>query len=149
MGVMLAGSGLLIGAALREQPAAAVVPESSQPLNAVERSGRVLFQRQQCSSCHAIAGQKPVEKKADTPDAPELTEVGLKHSTAWMHSFMEDPLRFHPNSKMPAFGPPTLTHQEIEETARYLSTLRGPNGATRKPEFVDTFPEPIKPVEKK
>jgi len=149
MSVVLAGSGLLIGAAVREEPPSTVVPESSRPLSSIERSGRVLFQRQQCSSCHVIAGQKPPEKKDDTPDAPELTEVGLKHSAAWMHSFIEDPLRFHPDSKMPGFGPPTLTHQEIEEITRYLTPLRGPNGTARKPEFVDTFPEPLKPIEKK
>jgi ubiquinol-cytochrome c reductase cytochrome b subunit len=145
---MLAGSGLLIGAALREEPTTATVPEAGRPLTSAERSGRILFRRQQCGSCHDIAGQKPVEKKEDTPDAPELTEVGLKHSAAWMHSYIEDPLRFHSDAKMPAFGPPTMTHQEIEEITRYLTTLRGPNGATRQPEFRDTFPEPIKPREK-
>jgi ubiquinol-cytochrome c reductase cytochrome b subunit len=148
MGVMLAGSGFLIGAAVREEPKTVVVPESGRPLSSVERSGRALFQSQQCGSCHNIAGQKPVEKKNDTPNAPDLTEVGLKHSAAWMHSYIENPLRFHPDSKMPAFGPPTLTHQEIEEITRYLVTLRGPSGSTRKPDFRDTFPEPIKPKEK-
>jgi ubiquinol-cytochrome c reductase cytochrome b subunit len=146
LSVVLAGSGLLIGAAVREEPKTVVVPEAGRPLSSVERSGRALFRRQQCGSCHNIAGQKPVEKKDDTPDAPELTEVGLKHSGAWMHSYIEDPLRFHKDSKMPAFGPPTLTHQEIEEITRYLTTLRGTSGA--KPEFRDTFPEPIKPKEK-
>jgi ubiquinol-cytochrome c reductase cytochrome b subunit len=146
MSVVLAGSGLLIGAAVREEPKTVVVPEAGRPLSSVERSGRALFRRQQCGSCHNIAGQKPVEKKDDTPDAPELTEVGLKHSGAWMHSYIEDPLRFHKDSKMPAFGPPTLTHQEIEEITRYLTTLRGTSGA--KPEFRDTFPEPIIPKEK-
>jgi ubiquinol-cytochrome c reductase cytochrome b subunit len=146
MGVVLAGSGLLIGAAVREEPKTVIVAEAGRPLTSVERSGRALFRRQQCGSCHNIAGQKPVEKKDDTPDAPDLTEVGLKHSAAWMHSYIEDPLRFHKDSKMPAFGPPTLTHQEIEEITRYLTTLRGTSGA--KPEFRDTFPEPIKPKEK-
>ena len=146
MGVLLAGSGLLIGAAVREEPRTVIAPEAGRPLCSVERSGRALFRRQQCGSCHNIAGQKPVEKKEDTPDAPDLTEVGLKHSGAWMHSYIEDPLRFHKDSKMPAFGPPTLTHQEIEEITRYLTTLRGTSGA--KPEFRDTFPEPIKPKEK-
>jgi len=88
-----------------------------------------------------------VPKKEDAPDAPELTEVGLKHSQAWMHSFIEDPVRFHPDSKMPAYGPPTLSHQEIEELASYLSSLRGPPG--KQPQFVDTFPEPLKAQEKK
>jgi ubiquinol-cytochrome c reductase cytochrome b subunit len=148
MGFLLAGSGFLIGGAVREEPKTAPAPESGRVLNSAERSGRALFNRQQCGSCHTIAGQKPVEKKADAPDAPELTEVGLKHSAAWMHSFIEDPSRFHADSKMPAFGPPTLTHQEIEEITRYLTTLRGPNGTTKQPDFRDTFPEPVKPKDK-
>ena len=74
--------------------------------------------------------------------------MALKHSGAWIHSFLENPLRFHPDSKMPSFGPPTLSHQEIEEVTRYLVTLRGPNGELQKPEFVDTFPELPKPKEK-
>jgi mono/diheme cytochrome c family protein len=89
------------------------------------------------------------ERKEDVPpDTPELTEVGLKHSAAWMHSFLEDPGRFHGDSKMPAFGPPTMSHQEIEELSQYLATLRGPNAETKQPEFRDTFPEPVKTKEK-
>jgi len=137
---------LLIGAAVREEPKTAVAPQIGRPLSSAERAGKAIFRRQQCGSCHAVAGEKPVEKKEDTPDAPELTEVGLKHSGAWMHSYIEDPARFHADSKMPAFGPPTLTHQEIEEVTRYLVTLRGTSGA--KPEFRDTFPEPVKPRDK-
>jgi len=82
------------------------------------------------------------------PDAPDLTEIGLQHSASWMHSFLEDPSRFHADSKMPAFGPPTLTHEEIEEISQYLASLRGPNGDTKQPQFVDTFPEPKKLQEK-
>jgi ubiquinol-cytochrome c reductase cytochrome b subunit len=142
---ILGGASLLLGAAAREEPKTA--PGSTQILSSAERAGRALFKRQQCGSCHALAGEKQ-DKKDDAPDAPDLTEVGLKHSGAWMHSFIEDPTRFHADSKMPGFGPPTLSHQEIEELSRYLMTLRGPNGATRQPEFRDTFPEPIKPKEK-
>jgi cbb3-type cytochrome oxidase cytochrome c subunit len=90
-----------------------------------------------------------VPKKEDAPDAPDLTEVGLKHSTAWLHSYIEDPVRFHPDSKMPAYGPPTLSHQEIEELARYLASLRGPPALNKQPEFRDTFPEPLKAKENK
>jgi ubiquinol-cytochrome c reductase cytochrome b subunit len=145
MFALLGGSGLLLGASLQEYHAAA--PEAGRPLTPTERAGRAIFKAQQCGSCHEVGNQK-VEKKEDTPDAPALTEVGLKHSSAWMHSFMEEPTRFHPDSKMPAFGPPTLTHQEIEELAQYLSSLRGPKGLTAQPEYRDTFPEPAKPKEK-
>ncbi len=145
---MLGGTGWLFGESARGESRDAPAPEVGRALTSTERSGRALFKRQQCGSCHALAGQKAEKKDEDTPDAPELTEVGLKHSAAWMHSFLEDPLRFHPDSKMPAFGPPTLTHQEIEELSQYLASLRGPNGATRQPEFRDTFPEPATPKEK-
>ena len=133
---------------MNEEPRGAVAPEVGRPLSSVERAGRTLFEQQQCGGCHKVAGQKAPDKKDDAPDAPELTEVGLKHTSAWMHSFIEDPSRFHTDSKMPAFGPPTLSHQEIEELSQYLASLRGPNGATKQPEFRDTFPEPVKPKEK-
>jgi len=142
--VVLGGASLLLGAAARDEPKGGGA--AGLELGSAERSGRALFKRQQCGSCHLLAGETQ-EKKADAPDAPDLTEVGLKHSGAWIHSFLEDPARFHPDSKMPAFGPPTLSHQEIEELSRYLVTLRGPNGANRQPEFRDTFPEPVKPKE--
>jgi ubiquinol-cytochrome c reductase cytochrome b subunit len=143
--LVLGSASFLLGAAVKQDPVLSSTP--APVLSSVERAGRSLFKRQQCGSCHALAGEKQ-DKKDDAPDAPELTEVGLKHSGAWLHSFIEDPARFHSDSKMPAFGPPTLTHQEIEELSRYLITLRGPNSATRQPEFRDTFPEPIKPKEK-
>jgi ubiquinol-cytochrome c reductase cytochrome b subunit len=144
MFALLGGSAALLGASMRESRANE--PEVGRPLTSVERAGRALYKQQQCGSCHQVGSQK-VEKKEDTPDAPELTAVGLKHSAAWMHSFVEEPLRFHSDSKMPAFGPPTLTHQEIEEVAQYLASLRGPNGLTQQPEYKDTFPEPVKPKE--
>jgi cbb3-type cytochrome oxidase cytochrome c subunit len=57
-----------------------------------------------------LGGREPRKK------APDLTEIALRHSPAWLHSFVENPLNFHPESKMPIYGPPTLTHQEIERS---------------------------------
>jgi ubiquinol-cytochrome c reductase cytochrome b subunit len=137
---------MLIGGSLGESDGteeAAIATTIGRPLTSVERAGRALYQAQGCSSCHAIAGKGGGSKE----DAPPLTDVGLKHSGAWLHSFMENPMRFHPDTKMPSFGPPTLTHQEIEELTRFLTTLRGPGGEFKKPEFRDTFPELPKPKE--
>lgn len=134
--VLLGGSALLMGAAVKEM-GLVDAPESSRLLTSTERSGRASFDRQ-CASCHivdAIGGDA----------GPDLTAVGTRRSTAWLHSFIEDPLRFHPASEMPAFGPPTLSHQEIEEIARYLGALRGPLGRELKMAIVDTFPEPSPP----
>ena len=41
---------------------------------------------------------------------------------------------------MPTYGPPALSHQEIEELAHYLSSLRGRGDVA--PQFYDTFPPP-------
>ncbi|MDE3153136.1 MAG: cytochrome b N-terminal domain-containing protein [Gemmatimonadota bacterium] len=140
---VLGASAFLIGASVRDEPPA-VPPEVGHPLNSVQRAGRALFKAQQCGSCHAVAGVSTPDKNSDVPDAPDLTDIGLHHSASWMHSFLEDPSRFHTDSKMPAFGPPTLSHEEIEEISQYLATLRGPHGDAKEPQFVDTFPEPKK-----
>ena len=130
---LLGGSALLIGAAVRDvRPASGL--EGGKPLNSAERAGRALF-RGQCASCHVVGKEKGGDK------GPELTDIGAHRSTAWIHSFIEDPIHFHPKSEMSSFGPPVLSHAAIEEVARYLSTLRGPPGREVPVEVHDTFPE--------
>ncbi len=133
--VVLGGAGLLLGSALREQAnGPAIVPEVGRPLTSVERAGRALFRGQKCDECHKIAG-------LGGKKGPDLTEVGLKHSSAWLHSFVEAPTRFRSDTtEMPTFGPPTLSHQEIEEVAQYLASLRGKVGESVQPQYHDTFP---------
>ena len=130
---LLGGSALLIGAAARDvQPV--IAPETGRPLTSPERAGRAVF-RGQCASCHVVGKEKGGDK------GPELTAIGAHRSTAWLHSFVEDPVRFHPKSEMSSFGPPVLSHEVIEEVARYLSTLRGPPGREVPVEVHDTFPD--------
>ena len=138
---LLGGSGLLLGASLRDvQPG--IAPETGQPLTSSQRAGRALFRRQ-CTGCHVVAGLPETEKREKDPnEGPELTEIGLHHSVAWLHSFVEDPKRFRGDTaSMASFGPPVLSHQEIEEIALYLTTLRGPPERNLQPEVHDTFPE--------
>jgi len=131
--VLLGGSGLLLGAAARGAPPR-IPPEVGHPLRSVESAGRALFNSQQCRTCHTVAGE-------GGQVGPDLTEIGLHHSPAWLHSFLEEPRRFHPTGMMPAFGPPILSHQEIEQLAQYLATLRGSAGPKAEPQYADTFPE--------
>jgi ubiquinol-cytochrome c reductase cytochrome b subunit len=132
--IILGGAGFLIGAANRGYHP--VVSEAGVALSSIQRAGHALFQSQQCGGCHKVAGQGGEE-------GPDLTTVGLRHSAGWLHSFMEAPSRFHAESRMPAYGPPALTHQEIEELAQYLSSLRGHGNA--QPQYYDTFPPPPQP----
>lgn len=135
LALILGTSGLLIGAAGR-----APAPEAADPggstLTSLQRAGAALYQSQQCGGCHKIAGQ-------GGEAGPDLTTVGLRHSAGWLHSFLEQPARFHAESRMPAYGPPALSHQEIEELAQYLATLRG--HGDQEPQFYDTFPPPRQP----
>jgi ubiquinol-cytochrome c reductase cytochrome b subunit len=131
---VLVSCALLLGAALRGRISNEPVGDGP-PLTLAARTGRSLFKQQQCGACHAVTG------KADAAAiAPDLSAVGLRHSAGWMHSFMESPAAFHPGSIMPAFGPPTLSHSEIEEMAQYLASLRGVGGRIGAPNVHDTFP---------
>ncbi|MEP7325800.1 MAG: c-type cytochrome, partial [Gemmatimonadota bacterium] len=136
--LILGGSGLLLGAAVRGAGPMAP-PEVGRSLTSMERAGRALYRSQKCNDCHTIAGE-------GGDKGPELTSIGLHHSAAWLHSYVEMPSRFRGDTtEMPAFGPPTLSHEEIEELAQYLSSLRGKPGQIVQPEFHDTFPEPPTP----
>lgn len=132
--LVLGGAGYLLGAALRER-GPEVPPEVGRLLTSAERAGRALYRAQKCDDCHKVAGEGG--KKG-----PELTEVGLHRSAGWLHSFIERPALFRGDTTtMPAFGPPTLTHQQIEEIAQYLASLRGAQ-ALAIPAIHDTFPPP-------
>ena len=130
---LLGGSSLLMGMAIRDvQPT--VAPETGKVLSSAERAGRAIFGRQ-CASCHKVGNAKGGD------DGPDLTDIGAHHSAAWLHSYIEDPALFHPDTKMAGFGPPVLTHESIEAVARYLVTLRGPAGHEVAADIRDTFPE--------
>ncbi len=135
LAVVLGGSGLLLGAAIREDAELRRPEPADTPLTSMQRAGRAQFEQQQCGSCHKVRGE------GESDEGPDLTNIGLHRSPAWIHSYIEQPRRFHPDGDMPAFGPPVLSHQEIEELSQYLSTLRGPPGSNLKPEVHDTFPE--------
>src|ERR1051326_1580862 len=132
--VLLSGAGLLIGVAMREAPPLRAEPTAQDAgLTVAQRAGRAVVKAQQCTGCHVINGE-------GGQVGPDLSAVGLRHSGPWIHSFIEKPESFHPGSAMPPFGPPKLTHEEIEEVAQYLSSLTGPPAQNLKPEFHDTFP---------
>ncbi len=129
---MLGGSGLLLGAALKGAGPAAP-PEVGRVLTSKERAGRALYAAQKCDDCHKIAG-------TGGRKGPDLSSIGLLHSVGFIHSFIERPDLFKPGTKMAAYGPPTLSHEEIEELAQYLASLRRGARAGVQPQFQDTFP---------
>ena len=94
-------------------------PLHIRPIGVVKAREQLLFLR---------AGSHDEQGECQ-PTAQEEEPVGrLRHSVGWMHSFIENPHLFYPESEMPAFGPPELTHQEVEELSRYLGSLRAGAG---------------------
>ncbi|GMR13981.1 MAG: hypothetical protein BMS9Abin29_2208 [Gemmatimonadota bacterium] len=132
--LILAGSGFLIGLSGRED-VAAIAEEIGRPLSSMERAGIATYKQQGCSDCHMIG-------EVGGDEGPDLSDIGLRHSIAWLHSFLEEPGRFRGTTDMPAYGPPNLSHQEVEELARYLASLRGGAGPEVQPQYADTFPAP-------
>lgn len=104
---------------------------TTPPSSAVERGihldsaqviGRSLYQAH-CASCHG-------ERAQGTKDGPSLQQVGGLRDPAFIHSYIEDPAKLNPNADMPAFIPPpgqgqqVLTHEQVEDITRYLTTFR-------------------------
>jgi cytochrome c oxidase subunit 2 len=88
-------------------------------------SGRQLFERTACMSCHTIAGTP-----ADGRFGPDLTHLmsratlgaGIVPNTREnLRRWIEDPSTFKPASLMPAMG---FSDSELDAVTDYLTTLR-------------------------
>lgn len=130
--LVLAGSGYLIGSANRERTFEAPEQEG-RPMPAAARTGAILYIANGCGDCHTIEGD-------GGNLGPDLSNVGMRRSVGWLHSFIEEPSRFREDSDMPSFGLPQLSHQQVEEISKYLATLRGDALPDEEPQFADTFP---------
>jgi mono/diheme cytochrome c family protein len=75
--------------------------------------------RRYCSECHRL-GDKGGDK------GPDLSAIGDARGRSFIHRYIEDPKQILTNTRMPAFLAPDgpLTHQQIEDIARYLAAQR-------------------------
>ncbi|MCX5790465.1 MAG: c-type cytochrome [Elusimicrobia bacterium] len=69
-----------------------------------------------CAACHTIHG-----KGGDT--GPDLSLIGSARDKAFMRNYIADPSKMNQASSMPGFSG-QLTDHQIEDLARYLSSLR-------------------------
>ena len=79
-----------------------------------------------CIACHSFLG-----KTANTLNALDLTTMTTRLNENWFHTFLRDPLQFHPESIMPSYWPggkstrPDVLggdrDQQIDAIWRYLS----------------------------
>ena len=73
--------------------------------------------KENCASCH---------KLGDVGDdvGPDLSSVGQYRESGWLHNYIENPEKVDPKASMPGFAD-SLTREQIEDLARYLSAQRG------------------------
>jgi cytochrome c oxidase subunit 2 len=92
----------------------------------VTAKGLAVFQTSTCLNCHAIRGVAG----ADLRVAPDLTHVGsrkqlasgmIDNTPANMRLWLKSPQHIKPGALMPDF---TLTDEQLDQLATYLSTLR-------------------------
>jgi ubiquinol-cytochrome c reductase cytochrome b subunit len=80
----------------------------------------VLF-KTYCAGCHRLNGH-------GSTFAPDLSSIGLMRSRAFIHRYIENPKAVVGTARMPPFLTPQgpLTHDLVEDIARYLAVQRGP-----------------------
>jgi len=109
-----------------EQWQQAQLQPSQTPKSDAAVKGRALFQTSTCINCHAIRGVTG----ADAGVAPDLTHVAsriqlgagiLENTSANMRLWLKSPQHIKPGALMPDF---TLTDEQLDQLAEYLSSLR-------------------------
>lgn len=75
--------------------------------------------RRYCSECHRLGGK-------GGEIGPDLSAIGDARTRSFIHRYTEEPKKILTNSSMPGFLAPDgpLTHQQIEDIARYLAAQR-------------------------
>ncbi|MBI3551036.1 MAG: c-type cytochrome [Elusimicrobia bacterium] len=83
--------------------------------------GRAYYDALNCRACHRIGDEGGL-------GGPDLTLVGLRHTPAWLDTFLENPQAWRPGTTMPN---PDLSRKALVALRDYLSGLKGQafNGA--------------------
>jgi mono/diheme cytochrome c family protein len=84
--------------------------------------GKLLFESSRCVTCHSING-------VGGPIGPELGDIVSKIKKDWLISWLKDPMRYYPHTKMPRFA---FTDDQIAGLVKYIFTeYHKPDGAGR------------------
>lgn len=78
-------------------------------------SGQVVYQRQNCTACHMIAG-------IGGTAGPDLTRIGPKWKGEDLIQYLKNPAAVKTASAMPGFA--HLSEQELKDLSDYLLTLQ-------------------------
>jgi cytochrome c oxidase subunit 2 len=88
--------------------------KSPSPLVA---AGKLVYDKNACSACHAIAGK-------GGKSGPDLTHAGKGKSAAWMIVQIRTPRKHHPSGMMPAYGPDRIADKDLKALVAYMLSLK-------------------------
>jgi mono/diheme cytochrome c family protein len=86
--------------------------------------GKARFVGMGCLTCHRVGDQGGGQA------GPDLTAVGLRHSTEWLDRWMRAPQEWKPDTAMPNFK---MTNDLRSELVAYMATLTGEEYRERPP----------------
>lgn len=86
--------------------------------------GEARFLGMGCVTCHRVG------ERGGGQAGPDLTTVGLRHSTEWLDRWLKSPKAWKPDTTMPTFNLPDDMRAEI---VAYLGTLKGAEYRTHPP----------------
>jgi ubiquinol-cytochrome c reductase cytochrome b subunit len=89
-------------------------------LSPEELAGIAYFRKENCASCHAVGAGK---RTVSTP-GPDLADVQIKKSAAWMIAHFKHPAAMVPGSSMPAI---LLNDAQLNALAAFLLKLNSRN----------------------
>jgi mono/diheme cytochrome c family protein len=101
--------------------------------------GAVLFGRWECVRCHVVAGRLPNQPPGNM--APDLARARERLRPGWIRTWLEDPQRIVPGTRMPQNFPERPEENpysdildgdqkaQIEAVTQFLLTL-GPGGSS-------------------
>lgn len=85
-----------------------IAPSSSEAI----KRGDTLFKESRCVTCHALNGRGGVI-------GPDLARVSSKIRPDWLRSFLHEPARLHPGTKMPRYR---FSDRELTDLVAYVSS---------------------------
>ncbi|MFN0150377.1 MAG: c-type cytochrome [bacterium] len=83
--------------------------------------GRQLVENVGCRGCHLMDGDEPQPSQQHRRFGPPLVAMGSKTSVDWVYSWVKNPKKMMPTTRMPDLR---LTSQEALDIATYLTDLR-------------------------
>ncbi|MEK6608878.1 MAG: c-type cytochrome [Myxococcota bacterium] len=105
----------------------APAPEPPRTAGASLELGEAVFKRSACTSCHPVAGKGGHDGRL----GPDLAHIGDKVSREWLATWLRDPRRLQPHSRMSAFS---FTEEDLGALVAYLTrALTTPVSERRRP----------------